>query len=94
VMAESRESSRAFLVWLSRQAHQPDPLEFLATTDGVGMMPGDLEHLVVQLHGLGLVSCDGWRAEGRLPCRVSLRSPGWHCLEAFGADVTAWAAAR
>jgi hypothetical protein len=45
-MIDVQAASPTFLAWLARQAHHPDPLEFLATPDGTAMMPRDLERLV------------------------------------------------
>lgn len=92
-MVDVQAHSPAFLAWLARQAHQPDPLEFLATPDGTAMMPRDLEHLVVHLDALGLVHTHRWRTDARLPQAVSLSKCGRHCVLSFDGDVAAWSSA-
>jgi hypothetical protein len=89
-MIDVQAASPTFLAWLARQAHHPDPLEFLATPDGTAMMPRDLEHLIVHLDALGLVHAGRWRTDARLPQAVSLSKCGRHCVLSFDGDVTAW----
>lgn len=87
-MTEWQTISHALLVWLSRQAHQPDPLEFLATPDGATIMPTDLEQLIVRLDGFGPVRCRGWRSASGLPQRVALPQRGRGRIQAVAADTT------
>lgn len=89
-MTQTQMNSRAFLRWLSQQAHQPDPLEFLATGDGAAMMPRELEHMVAYLNALRLVRAHGWQEQARLPRQVTLSTDGSSCVRAFDGDVTAW----
>lgn len=92
VMTDCDVISRAFLLWLSEQAHQPDPLEFLASRDGSAVMPSDLEYLVAYLAGLGLLRVRHWR-DHQSPAGVVLSPRGHECVAAFGGDVATWAEA-
>lgn len=93
-MTECHALARALLVWLSRQTHQPDPLEFLATPDGSAVMPRDLEQPVARLQDFGLVHCHGSRSESRLPHQVSLSRRGRDSVQAFAATMAAYDAGQ
>ena|SRR5437763_10785357 len=87
--------ARAFLLWLSEQTHEPDPLEFLASQSVIGgdpAMPAELEPVVRRINQLGLLR-GHWR-EGNIPGRLSLTERGRECVTRYDGCVAAWVRAQ
>lgn len=93
-MSRCEAIAKEFLLWLSQQQHEPDPLEFLTVpalaADGEPVMPGELQAAVVYIERHGLIR-GHWRdSPDRIPGRVSLNDRGWQCVNSYDGNVATW----